>query len=658
MMKTMIMKYNYYFLFLYISFFPSPSKAQVTDVQRALFEMEDFISTYSDRDVDVEDQLERISNQKKMRFQPPFSINIMSEADLLSLNLLNENQIAAFLKYRKQIGSFTSLYGIQAVPLWDSLTISRLIPFLILDKNSLTLPDKNETWLFKNRWESVIRISPVYEKKGTDWPGSNQYLGLNFRYSPIDRLKMGVSIEKDPGETLFKQGKPEFLSWFLSFQSKIKGGPQIFLGDYKTSWGQGLLNASYGSFKSIQTTDISRNPLQLSAHKSFAENGFYRGMIFTFPVAKKLTWIPMISFRNRDASFTKDSIPFVSQFILSGYHRTNSERLNQRFAQVFHIGNRMQWQREAVILGFNAIYQLIKPGQSKADDLYNQFYYSGENYTGLSVDYHYTLSGWHLSGEIAYSKAVASIVQLQHSMDKKLDVAILGRYYPKKYQGILAQAWGENSVNRNEQGVYMGIIYQLSQHWKCAIYHDIYMHPWVRYQINSPTKGTEQRGRIAYDKRKGMKFYFEWHSKKEEETTSTSPGVHFYVRNHYRIHLEIPYKEILWRLRFDLGQNQIEEKKLSGYAIWAEGWFKQISHSFTFSARIGLYNTPDYEVRFYHFEQQVTGVYGLKPYYGKGRFIHLLGKINIGKTLKWEIMVRKKWGLDKSITLTNQLKLG
>ena len=78
MMKTMIMKYNFYFLFLYISFFSSPSKAQVTDIQRALFEMEDFISTYSDRDVDVEDQLERISNQKKMRFQPPFSINIMS----------------------------------------------------------------------------------------------------------------------------------------------------------------------------------------------------------------------------------------------------------------------------------------------------------------------------------------------------------------------------------------------------------------------------------------------------------------------------------------------------------------------------------------------------------------------------------------------------
>jgi hypothetical protein len=54
----------------------------------------------------------------------------------------------------------------------------------------------------------------------------------------------------------------------------------------------------------------------------------------------------------------------------------------------------------------------------------------------------------------------------------------------------------------------------------------------------------------------------------------------------------------------------------------------------------------------------VTGVYGLKPYYGQGILLHLVGKINIGKLLKWEIMMRKKWGPDKSITLTNQFKLG
>jgi hypothetical protein len=102
----------------------------------------------------------------------------------------------------------------------------------------------------------------------------------------------------------------------------------------------------------------------------------------------------------------------------------------------------------------------------------------------------------------------------------------------------------------------------------------------------------------------------------------------------------------------------VVEKKLSGYSIWVEGWYKKISVHWTLSARCGFYQTPGYEVRFYHFEQQVTGVYGLKPYYGKGGFINVVGKINLGKAIKWEIMVRKKWGLEKSITLTNQFKLG
>jgi hypothetical protein len=657
-MKTIIVRYIFYFIFLCITIFSLSAAAQETDVQRALFEMEDVISTYSDRDVDVEDQLERLYFQKNKDFQPPFSINNITKAELIWLNLLNDNQIASFLKFREQIGSFTSIYGIQAVPLWDSLTISRLIPFLILNKNNLTLPNKNEPWIFKDRWESVIRLTPLKEKKGADWLGSNQYVGINFRYSPIDRIKMGISMEKDPGETLFYRGKPDYLSWFLSFGSKIKGGPEVFLGDYKTSWGQGLLNASYGTFKNIQTTDISRSPLQIHSHKSFAENGYYRGMILSYPIHKNVTWIPMISLRNRDATFTQDSFPFITQLLLSGYHRTQNEKKSKGYAQILHIGNRIQWQGEAITLGLNAIYQLMKPGQRKPDELYNQFYYSGENYTGASVDYHFNLSNWHVSGEIAYANAVATIFQLQHPMDKKLDVAILGRYYPKKYQGILAQAWGENSVNRNEQGMYLGLVYQISQEWKCSIYHDIYMHPWVRYQINSSTKGTEQRGRLAYDKKKSIKFYVEWLTKKEEETNFDTPGVHFYVRNQYRTHLEIPGKSILWRLRFDLGNNYFEEKKQSGYAMWVEAWYKQISRTWTLSARIGLHHTPDYGVRFYHFEQQVTGVYGLKPYYGKGGFINLVGKINLGKTLKWEIMVRRKWGLERGTTLTNQFKLG
>jgi len=649
----------YYFLFsLFYLLNTRPSNAQVSENQKEIFELEDIISPYSDVDFDVEDQLERISKRKKEGITVPFSINTIKEQELNTLKILSREQIKSFISYRLQIGSFSNLYGIQAVPLWDSLTISKLIPFLILYPNSLSLPAKNEIWTLEDRWQTTLRLSPFNVKKQDNWVGNNQYLGINLRYSPFDRLKMGISLEKDPGETLFKNGKPDYFSYFLTFQSKIKDGPTLFLGDFKTSWGQGLLNASYGAFKSIQTTDISRNPIQINAHKSFAENGFFRGMILKYPFHKNITWIPMISLKKRDASFQQDTIAGISQLLLSGYHRTKTERNSQEVAQIFHIGNRIQWNKNDLIAGLNIIYQRINPGHGKPNELYNKFYYSGKNYLGLSLDYHYQLSSWRLSGEMSYSKTTAFIFQLQNSLDKKLDIALLGRFYPKTYQGVLAQAWGENSLNRNEHGLYLGFIYQLSPRWKISVFNDFYAHPWVRYQINSPTRGTEQRGRIAYEKRKGIKYYIEWHSKNEEETNNAVAGVQFYNRYQYRSHIEIPGKSILWRARFDWGQIIIGEKYLSGYSFWLEGWFKQITTNWTLSTRLGVYNTPGYEVRFYHFEQQVTGVYGLRPYYGKGLLLHVVGKINIGKSLKWEIMIRKKWGLGKSITLTNQFKLG
>ena len=658
MMQTIIMKLYYFLFTLFYLLNTRPSNAQVPENQKEIFELEDIISPYSDVDLDVEDQLERISKQKKDSLLIPFSINKINEQELHSLKLLSREQIKSFISYRLQIGSFSNLYGIQAVPLWDSLTISKLIPFLVLNPNSLMLPAKNEIWTLKDRWQANLRLSPFNVKKQENWKGDNQFMGINLRYSPFDRLKMGISIEKDPGETLLKNGKPDYLSYFLTFQSKIKDGPNLFLGDFKTSWGQGLLNASYSTFKSINTTDISRNPIQINAHKSFSENGFFRGMIMKYPFHKNITWIPMISLKKRDASFQQDTLNGISQLLMSGYHRTATERMNQEVAQIFNIGNRIQWNKNELIAGLNIIYQRINPGHGKPKELYNQFYYAGKNYLGLSLDYHYQLSSWRLSGEISYSKTTAFIFQLQNSLDKKLDIAVLVRYYPKTYQGILAQAWGENSLNRNEHGLYLGFIYQLSPRWKISVFNDFYAHPWVRYQINSPTRGMEQRGRIAYEKRKGIKFYTEWHSKNEEETNNAVAGVQFYNRYQYRSHIEIPGKSILWRARIDWGQIIIGEKNLSGYSFWLEGWFKQITTNWTFSTRLGFYNTPGYEVRFYHFEQQVTGVYGLRPYYGKGLLLHVVGKINIGKSLKWEIMMRKKWGSEKSITLTNQFKLG
>ena len=224
----MIMKMYIILLFVIFSFLSLSIPAQVTEHQKEIFKLEDVISTYSDQDVDVEDQLERLSSQKKDSSRTTYSINKISESELNQLGLLSKEQIKSFLLYRNQIGSFVNLYGIQAVPLWDSLTISTLIPFIVLNNNTLSLPTKNETWILKDRWQSTIRTSPFNVKKQDDWQGDNQYLGINIRYSPFDRLKIGISVEKDPGETLFKNGKPDYLSFKIQV-SFFVGSDKVLL---------------------------------------------------------------------------------------------------------------------------------------------------------------------------------------------------------------------------------------------------------------------------------------------------------------------------------------------------------------------------------------------------------------------------------------------
>ena len=156
----MIMKMYIILLFVIFSFLTLSISAQVTEHQKEIFKLEDLISTYSDQDVDVEDQLDRLASQKKDSSRTTYSINKISEAELNQLGLLSKEQIKSFLVYRDQIGSFVNLYGIQAVPLWDSLTISTLIPFIVLNNNTLSLPTKNETWILKDRCNQLSEPVP------------------------------------------------------------------------------------------------------------------------------------------------------------------------------------------------------------------------------------------------------------------------------------------------------------------------------------------------------------------------------------------------------------------------------------------------------------------------------------------------------------------
>jgi len=629
---------------------------QTTEVTKDPDSLEDRLSVYPFFSQDLEDYFARLADTLPLVNTPLLSLNSLTKEDLEKLGILNEDQIKSFLTHRKQIGAFSTPYGVQAIPGWDSLTVERLFPLIALKETfaSAKIPEGYA----QSAWQTTLRFRPSMEEKEPAWTGNPHYLAVQLRHRISSRMEWGLGFEKDAGEKWVHQRKPEHFLFSASWQSRIRGGPAIYAGNFRTSWGQGLLNASYGTFKSILVSDISRSPLQVSSLRSFSEDGYYHGILLQLPLNNFWTWVPMVSFRRMDGTPARDSSKAITQLVEGGYHRTVTDLNRKGNTGVMQLGSRLQrvWANRTI--GLNTTYQHMRPALANAQNPYQTFYPKGAHHPGISADYQIQTGVFRWSGELSLAHGWAHIAMLQMIPNPSLEIAGLYRHYGRNYAGLMGQAWGENSTNRNEQGYYFGISWQINPFWKVAIYQDTYRHHWVRYQVDAPTRGQEQRGRVSYERKKGIRYYLEWHRKEEEDTRVDILGIYRYKRQQWRAHLEVPLGSIRWRTRFDGGWVEEPGKFSRGYSFWSEALIKKVGKNGNLAVRLGQYATPGYEVRFYQFEPQITGAYAMNPYYGKGVFLHLVAKIDLPGKTRWEMVFRKTWGNEGSLRLSFQCRWG
>ena len=257
--------------------------------------------------------------------QNPLDINLVEEAELSALGILEAIQINAFIKHRKQIGRFLSIYELQSIPHWEINTL-RIIQRLMVCRPA----PKN--WLYPDnpKHQMLLRSEQTLEqKKGFSEPTSRsktRYLGNPwgqvFRYrgyvNPL--LRGGLLIAKDAGEPNYL----DFHSGFIEIKAP-KGHSKWILGDFINQWGQGLvqsgsfsLGKSYESIRATQKFHGGGLP-----YTSSGEAEFYRGINFQ---RSQGNWQYQfyLSHRKKDLILSKDSSYFRS-FQMDGLHRTPTE---------------------------------------------------------------------------------------------------------------------------------------------------------------------------------------------------------------------------------------------------------------------------------------------------------------------------------------------
>ncbi|MCO6488852.1 MAG: helix-hairpin-helix domain-containing protein [Phaeodactylibacter sp.] len=635
-------------LFLPISF-SLPALAQVDSLQQppdaAQQVIEDFLqNTESEGAFDFNTIFEELQFYQ----ENPINLNEAGEEELQALNLLSDIQILELLNYRREAGDLLSLYELQAVPSFDLLTIRRILPYVTVDRGiddyQLSIPrmlaeGQDELYL---RWSRILEeqqgYTPLEEGQTAQrYLGSPNQFYLRYKHAYSNKLSYGITAEKDRGEEFFtgsnRQGF-DFYSAHLFIKDYNRTVKAIAIGDYAVSFGQGLiLYSGFGAGKSSYVMNIKRTARALRPYTSVNESNFQRGAAATLAFGEHLEVTALASYRKRDGNVlapdtlsVDEEIRRISSLDIDGLHRTPNEIADENAIGQTTFGGRLRWKGARGHLALNALYEQIDATLSLRDQLYNQFYFSGDRLFNASLDYSFIYRNYNFFGETAMSDngAIATLNGLLLGLDRRVDLALLVRHFPRDYQALFPTPFAETTGARNETGAYLGLEVRPHRYWTLSAYFDAWQHPWLRFDADAPSRGYEYRARLTYFRKRNLEAYLEVRDETKEKNIDKIDGKNNFTLParvfQTRLHLaKTVSKALELRSRIDIGfsENGINATQ-RGFVIYQDVIFKPIGFPLSFTTRFALFDTDGFQARYYSFENNLLYAFSIPAYYNRG----------------------------------------
>ncbi len=224
---------------------------------------------------------------------------------------------------------------------------------------------------------------------------------------------------------------------------------------------------------------------------------------------------------------------------------------------------------------------------------------------------------------------MATLHGLLLGLDRRADLALLFRHYPRDYVALNANPFAATSGARNETGLYLGLELRPARQWTLNAYVDLWRHPWLRFDADAPSRGREFRGRLTYYRKRRLRAYLELRDKTVERNAPGRQGAVAYLLPHrllqMRLHLAYhPSRALELRNRLDWGfaYNAVEGRR-TGFVLLQDVLFRPMEFPFSFTARIAFFDTDDYDIRFYHYENNLLYNFSIPPYYHRGTRFYL-----------------------------------
>ncbi|MFK7756818.1 MAG: ComEA family DNA-binding protein [Flavobacteriales bacterium] len=632
------------------------SKREREAANKALIEERiEILNENLDENADVD--LTALFDAFNQLIEKPLNINSASEEELRALFFLTEIQIQSIIDHREKYGVFISIYELRQVKFLEKEGIYFMLPFVVVDEVqavprqgmlSLLEGGRNELWMrYQRLFQDQKGFLPNADGE-VPFNGSPDRLYFRYRYSNGNKLSLGVTGEKDAGETFFSgnnQSGFDFYSAHLFYRNPNRSGfiKRIALGDYHAKFGQGLVTWSGFAFgKSVDVNSVKRPTIGLKANTSADENLFLRGGAVTFG-PEKLDVTVFYSRKRIDGNIAEanDTLQLDVQEFTSiqniGLHRTDAEIADKDAVLEEQIGVNVTTLIKGWRLGFNGVRTSYDLDLNRRLGLYNQFEFSDQQNTAYSIDYGKVWKNVNLFGEAARSAngGRALVSGLLASLNKQISLSMLYRNYSRDFHSVLNNGFGETGGTRNERGLFTGLTYKPNRKIKVTGYADHFKFPWLRFRTDAPSSGVEYLAQINYKPKRTQEFYIRYRTESKVRNATGSDAiitapVDINLRS-LRLHAAFkPTGALQFKTRAEFSQfSEVGRPLERGFLIYQDVSYKPIGKPYQLSLRYAHFSMDSYNARIYAYESDLLYVFSVPPYFGRGSRIYAMAKFKI-----------------------------
>ncbi|NOU46957.1 MAG: hypothetical protein HOO86_07845 [Bacteroidales bacterium] len=620
----------------------------------------------------------------------PININSDKIEILRELKVLSNYQYEKLVEYLQNYGSVLSVFELNSIEGFDNQTIELIRPIIttneIIGNDKIDLKKairwgrhqvfvRTEQVLEKSNGYKTIEDSILAQKPNSSYIGSPQKLYFKYAYNYRNRIRAGITTEKDAGEALIRNQVPGVQRELLG--NKLKNGFDFYsahlflsdfgilkslaIGDYHLAFGQGLTMWSGLSFgKSGSTTDIIKFGQGLKPSASVNENRFLRGGAFTLKY-KVFDLTLFYSNKQFDGNITAgDSLTgdqeFISGIQESGLHRTVDELLDKAAIRQEMFGGHVSYQNKFMQLGYTAQQNSFKAELHPRISPYNQFSSLENTEFNQGVDLKVFLPKIVLFSEVALTQGggMATIAGITAQPVNFASLTIAYRNFDKDYRNFYATSFGESSTPNNEIGTYLGLTADLTASLKLTSYADYFKFPWLRFQTDAPSMGHDYFVQLGHRINRTDDLYLRFRTK-TKMTNQNDPWNYIdlpveYTKTSMRFHINYKVSDALeFKDRAEIIQyDEPGEATSQGFIIFHDVVYKPVNKPHEFAFRFAVFDAESYDSRLYAYENDVLYAFSIPSFNDKGSRVYLLYRLKAIESVDLWVRIAQTWYDDKN----------